>query len=440
MVTKKTRTFLSSKLEPWIVLFCAGLFFSYQFLLRVLPNVINEELMQILSIDASDLGFILSFYWIAYVGMQIPLGLTMDRLGPKLFLLSGAVLCTISCCMYAFTTSPIIAAIVLFIMGIGSACSFLGCLKLGTLWFDAKDMGKPIAMTYTLGTLGACVGGTPMRYIYDEVGFSYTLLTLGIIGAVVSAAIYLFVKNKPDQAVEHQTVDIYKNSHPLHDILTVIKQPQAWILFVYSMLMYAPIVVMGTAWGVPFLERAYDLKEGLAAPIFAAMFMGAAMGSPVFSVLSDYFKNRKNVMFWGAVIAFALYSVVVFVRDLPIILLYILMFTAGLAYAAKSISFASICEIMPRRMSGMAIAFLNVGVMSAGIIYNPLMGLMLEHNWDGSMVAGAPFYNEDCYRFALMLLPISLFLSIFLAMRLKETHPESSIVKEYGHIIDPEAV
>lgn len=440
MARKIDHSFLPPMFQPWIIVFCAGLFFAYQFILRVLPNVINEELMQLLSVDASELGFILSFYWIAYVGMQLPLGFTMDRFGPRIFILSGAILCTISCCFYAFTNSPIVAAVVLFLMGMGSACSFLGCLKLGTLWFEAKDMGKPIAMTYTLGTLGACVGGTPIRYAYDEFGFSNTLLILGICGALISLLIYFFVHNKPLHPVHDKTVDIYKNPHPWHDISHIIKKPQSWLLFCYSMLMYAPVVVMGTAWGVPFLERAYDLKEGLAAPIFAAMFMGASMGSPVFSVLSDYFKNRRYVMLWGAIVALSLYSFVVLVPGLPIIMLYLLMFCAGLAYAAKGISFASICELMPRRMSGISIAFLNVGVMSAGIIYNPLIGFLLERNWDGTMVDGAPFYDETCYRFALMILPISLFFAMLLALKLKETHPESSIVKDYGHVIDPEAV
>jgi MFS family permease len=164
------------------------------------------------------------------------------------------------------------------------------------------------------------------------------------------------------------------------------------------------------------------------------------VGSPLFSLLSDKFKNRRAPMLFGAIFATILYSIIVLIPNLPLTLMYVLMFCAGLAYSAKGVSFASICELMPPHMSGVSIAFINVGVMSAGIIFNPLMGTMLDWHWAGEIVNGAPFYDEAAFRFALLCVPAGLFLGILLALRIKESHPEASIVQKYNHMIDTEAI
>jgi hypothetical protein len=121
-------------------------------------------------------------------------------------------------------------------------------------------------------------------------------------------------------------------------------------------------------------------------------------------------------------------------------MLYILFFIAGFAYAAKSVGFATICEIMPKKISGVSIAFVNTAVMLAGSIFFPFVGYLVEWHWDGAMVAGAPFYTGENYRFAFWLIPLILLVATILTFLIKESHPARSVVKQYGHNIDPEVI
>jgi sugar phosphate permease len=427
-------------LQAWAVVSCAALFFGYQFILRVTPNVISEDLMQILMIDATELGFILAYYNWAYAGMQLPLGVMMDRIGPRVFIGAGALTCSIACYLFSIVETVEMASIARFLIGLGSACGFIGTLKLGTLWFEPKDMGKVIALTYTLGTIGATLGGAPLRLLYEYVGFCTMMQILGILGFFISVLVFLIVHNHPHGKQHTDALKIYENKHPIHDLWFVVKNPQSWCIALYSMLMYAPIAIVGDAWGVQFLEKACGLEDIVAPLVISVMFFGAAIGSPLSATLSDLIQNRRLPMIVGAVVTLVIYLVIILVKDLSLYALYALFFMAGLAYAAKGIGFAVICEIMPRRISGVSIAFVNTAVMLAGTIFYPLIGFLVHLHWDGTLVACSPLYTGDNYRFAFIAIPVISFMSIFLVLLMKESHPARSIVKKYGHTIDPEVL
>lgn len=427
-------------IKAWAVVSCAALFFGYVFILRVIPNIINEELMQLLSIDASDLGFVLGFYNWAYAGMQLPLGIMMDRIGPRIFIASGAILCAFSCFLFASVDSAFMASLARFLTGLGSACGFIGTLKLGTLWFKSKDMGKVIALTYTMGTIGATLGGAPLRLLYESFGFAIMMQVLGAAGIAISVLTLLLVRNYVDHQQHSDTIEIYENKHPIHDLWFVIKNPQSWYIAIYSMLMYAPVAIVGDAWGVQFLEKACNQQDIVAPLIVSTMFIGAAIGSPVAATLSDIAQNRKLPMLVGAVMTLIVYLIIVGIKGIPVSMLYVLFFIAGFSYAAKSVGFATICEIMPTKISGVSIAFVNTAVMLAGSIFFPSIGYLVEWNWDDTMVAGVPHYTGDNYRFAFWLIPLILLAATILTLRIKESHPARSIAKQYGHNIDPEVI
>lgn len=434
-ISKQLQTF-----RAWTIAIIAGLFYCYQFIIRVFPNVLNDDLMRVFSIDAAALGVVIGFYSWAYSGMQLPLGLAIDRMGPRILLSLAGFVCGISCLIFASTTSVTLAGAARFLMGIGSACGFMSAIKLGTLWFAPKDLGKVIALTMIFGTIGASLGGSPLSYLVDYIGYKGTLTCLGFIGFGIGVLVFLIVRNSPAEIGGKPKVEIYKNEHPLTDIRRVISTPQAWVIAFYSMLMYAPITIMGDAWGVPFFIRTCEVNEKVAATLVTTMFVGAAVGSPFFTTLSDRLKNRRVPMLVGAVAAFLIYMILLFVPNMHLLFMYGLMFLAGFFYTAKVLSFASICEIMPANMSGVSIAFVNMVVMSTGILFHPLIGHLLEYKGGNLFIEGMPYYSAGDYAFALTVIPLCLFLSIFLSWFAKETHPESSVAKEYGHMLDPDAL
>lgn len=427
---------LKQNIRGWIVVFGGALFYMYQFMIRVAPNVMSDELMTKFSIDASELGALAGQYYIGYALMQLPLGITMDRLGPKAFLCSAAFLCALSSYIFGNTSSSFVAEISRILMGMGSACGLIGTIKLGITWLPKRHVAKVTALTILFGTLGASLAGAPLKLVLNRVGLEHTMEILAVLGAGVGLLILLLVSNKPKVDHHKELPDIYANNHPLHDILTLAKSKQAWLIALYGMLMYVPIATIGDQWGVSFVERAGNTTELVAAQVVPMMFIGAAIGSPIFALFSDFLKSRIKPMIIGSFVTVVTWSAILFIPGLPLGLFFVLFFIAGMAYTAKALTFASICEMMPINMSGVSIAFVNMIVMTTGIIFHPLVGALMEFHWTGTMRHDLPIYSEADYRFALSVIPIVLGVSLILLFFIKETHSERSVVRDYGTIID----
>ena len=437
---------LSQSIRGWLVVSCGALFYMYQFIIRVSPNIMNDELMANLSIDAAVLGGIVGVYYWSYAGMQIPLGMMMDRLGPRFFLCGAALLCALSSYMFGNTDNVYVAGAARFLMGMGSACGLIGTIKLGTIWLEPKHVAKVTGLTMLFGTIGAGLGGAPLKIVLLKFGLEHTMEFIAVLGIGIAAVIFFLVGNRPELDHHDELPDIYANEHPLTDIKKIIKTPQAWAVAIYGMLMYIPITTMGIAWGVSFVERAAETTETIAASVISAMFLGAALGSPVFAFASDMLKGRRLPMLIGTILTTVVWFIIFLVKGLPLSMLYVLFFIAGFAYTAKCLTFASICEIMPLKMSGVSLAFVNMVVMTTGIIFHPIIGSLIKYHWNGeTMSSGVPLYTEGDYRFALLIIPVCLAVSAIVLWFMKETHPERKKAKhkipsEYGGVIDTDVL
>lgn len=431
-----TRHFLKHEGRAWAIITCGAFFYAYQFILRVSPNVMGNEIMEAFMIDALAFGSVVGFYSWGYAGMQLPLGIALDRIGPR-FLLAGATLiCTLSCFTFAHTNSLIVASFARFAIGVGGACGLIGTLKLGTLWLEPTRLGSVIALTLVFGTIGASLGNTPLSLLVDAIGWRESYQLLGVIGICVTLTLFLVVRTPSDDTSHGtQALPFLENRHPWLDIKQLAINPQAWVVAFYGTLMYMPITIIGDAWGVRFVQKAVHVSEAEAAGVMTAMFLGAAMGSPFFTSLSDMLSNRRIPMMIGSIATSLIYIGILFYPGDKIYVFYVLFFMAGFFYTAKVLTFAMICEIMPRNMSGVSTAFVNMIVMLTGV-FHPAIGGLIEYKWDGKYQDGIPLYSADDYRFALMLLPICLIVSIVLLKFIKETHPKSGSTQKDQPSID----
>jgi MFS family permease len=103
--------------------------------------------------------------------------------------------------------------------------------------------------------------------------------------------------------------------------------------------------------------------------------------------------------------------------------MFALLFTGGVCNGGQVLVFACVKEISPRRISGTALGFTNAIVMMSGIIFQPLLGELLDWCWDGALgVDGVRIYSEAAYQTAIIAIPVGIAVSWFLLYFVKETH------------------
>ena len=110
-------------------------------------------------ISAAQLATFTMLQLLVYAGMQIPVGLLVDRFGSRSVLLVGLVLMTLAQAGFAFAESYPVALLARAVVGVGDAMTFICVLRLVSSWFPARRIPLVTQLTGTLGQLGAVRGG-----------------------------------------------------------------------------------------------------------------------------------------------------------------------------------------------------------------------------------------------------------------------------------------
>ncbi len=418
-----------SELKAWGVWVFAALFYLYQFILRTSSGVMVEDLMKTFAVGACEVGIISAFYYNAYSLMQIPLGVLMDRFGPRLMLTISCATVALGCYVFSQSSNIHVAALGRMLTGAGAACGFIGTLKLATLWLPMDRLARATGFTMLLGTLGAYVGGKPFAYFIGEIGWRGTLLMMSIVGISLSIMIYMVVRDGPQDQEGHY---ITPDHHPISwwkSVKMQLVSSKVWFIAIYGGLLHVPVAVIADLWGVQFLSTHYKIERGISAEMIAWIFVGIAVGAPIVSFLSDAVKSRKKIMAFAAVSSLIIYLPLIYLDGISQGVMFILLFMAGIAFAGQSLVFAAVCEIMPISVSGAALGFTNMTVMLSGVIFEPLVGWILDAFGNPQLVEGIRVYTVGDYRLALSVVPVCLLIAIFLLRYIPETYGKHSTGK-----------
>ena len=184
-------------LRPWVIWFVGALTFTYAFMQRVSPSVMIDPLMADLMVSGAVLGNISAFYFYIYAGAQIPIGMMIDRFGPRRLIAPALLVAALGSFIFAQAEVIETAYLGRFLVGFGVAFGYVGTLKLATNWFPARRFALLSGMTMSLGMLGAIYGQAPLAALVEDSGWRQTLILLALLAVGLSAAVWLIVRDRP---------------------------------------------------------------------------------------------------------------------------------------------------------------------------------------------------------------------------------------------------
>lgn len=418
----KTHTY-PSEVIAWSIWGCAALFYLYEYVLRVSSSVITDDLMLAFNVQATSLGVLVSFYYIAYVPLQIPCGVIVDRFGVRPVVTFSALLCTIGSLLFAYSTDLFVAQIARFLLGAGSACAYLSCTTVGATWFRPERFAVIAGVTMMMGTFGGMFGGKPFAMLANAIGWRDAMVIAAIVGVGVTIAAWLIIRDRKPDHTNSDSITNHSDNTLLHGLKVISRNPQVWLIGIYGGLMYVPLSAFAELWGVPYLMKAHGINNETASFASAMIFLGMALGSPLGALFSNLIKSRVKVMSWSAITTMLVFSYVIYVPDISLNLTYVLLFIAGFVCGGQILYFAAAKEITPFQYSGTTIGFTNALVMSSGIIFQPLLGIILDEVWDGNINSeGMPIYTLHDYQQALTTVPLCLLGAWFVMWFVRETY------------------
>ncbi len=404
---------------PWLICGLGALFYTYEYFLRIAPNVMMPELMKTFHIGSASLGNLIAFYYYAYAPSQLLVGLLMDHLGPRRILTIACLICGIGTYLFASTNIYSIAAFGRFLMGFGSAFAFVGVLKLATIWLPPNRFAMVSGLTSALGTVGASVGEITLSELVNQVGWRETIMGSAVLGVILSIVLLLFIRDGSPEAKALDARDNLDFKTILHGMITILSNHKIWITGVIGSLLYLPTSAFAEAWGKNYVEIVHNLTSSDAALVISSIFLGFTIGGPLNGLLSDRMNSRIKPIQYGSLISAVIMAILLFITHQPLWLLLIEGFSLGFFYSVQVIVFAMGREYSPEWASGSAVAAINMIVMLGGVIFQPVIGYILEVGWNHTMNNGVPVYTIADYHRAAYIFPVALLISPILAIFLR---------------------
>jgi len=392
---------MSKKILPYAMWAFPLSFFTYQFILRLWPSLMMQQIMQQFQIDATGFGVLASVYYYGYAGMQLPIAILLERFGARYIVCICAVLCGLATLWFTYTDNWVFALLSRFLIGAGSAAGFLATSKVISGWFGPKYYARMVGFSFTVGLLGAIYGGKPVSLLVESFGWQDVAFVLALVSISIGLLTLLFLKNSELFNKNSQSSLSFK------DLRKLLSAPTIWFLAIANLLMVGPLEGFADVWGVNYLIQAIAVNKSDAAGFVSYIFVGMLFGGPLLAAWAKRVSNYSVIAFCSAGMVLAFLWLLYAHTFLNAYALSAIFFVVGILCCYQVLVFASGSELVPPAMLGITIAFLNCINMLGGSFFHSTIGWAMDQFWAGELLDGIRVYTVSSYQKSLLIIPIA---------------------------------
>lgn len=259
--------------------FAAGYFISFIF--RTINAVAGPDIVAELDLDAARLGLLTGAYFLAFAVMQLPVGMALDRFGPRR--VESALLLAAALGTLVFAQADGLAGLTLgrALLGLGVSGCLMASIKANVLFWPRERLPLLNGLIMGFGGLGATAAALPIDWLLQASGWRTVFALLAIPTLAVAAAIFFFV---PERSREERT----SLAELLRGLGTIYRSPVFWRIAPSAALGQAVFMAYHSLWAGIWLRDVAGLERGAVAAqlsLFAIamipsyVFGGAAAGS-----------------------------------------------------------------------------------------------------------------------------------------------------------------
>ncbi|MFJ5224342.1 nitrate/nitrite transporter [Streptomyces sp. NPDC088400] len=340
-------------------------------------------------VNASALSTFSILQLLVYAGMQIPVGLLVDRLGTKKVLTLGVVLFTVGQLGFAFSPSYGTALASRALLGCGDAMTFISVLRLGTRWFPARRAPMIGQFAGLIGMAGNLVSTIFISRTLHGLGWTATFAGSALAGVVVLVLLLLFLKDHPE-GYEPPPAEHAGAAYIRRQIAASWREPGTrlgmWVHFTTQF----PAMFFLLLWGMPFLVEAQGLSRAVAGELLTLVVLSnMAIGLVYGQIIARHHAARiplalgtvgTTALAWATTLAYP-------GDHAPMGLLIALCAVLGACGPASMIGFDFARPANPPERQGTASGIVNMGGFTASMTTLLAVGVLLDASGDNYRIA-----------------------------------------------------
>lgn len=351
------------------IFFGFGYFLSNFF--RAANAVISGDLMRDLGLSAADLGLMTSLFYAGFAAMQLPLGVALDRIGPR-FAVPALMLATvIGCLLFATAMALPQVAIGRTLIGIGMAGNLMGAVKAFGAWFPPQRVATFTSLMVGIGALGALVAATPLAWLNQQFGWRTVFVGGAVVTLLSAAGIVLGTLNAPPGVTWRATSDVLDEG-----FARIFRTPQFWRIAPLNAVLLGTTLAVQTLWAGPYLFDVLRLSQIETGNLLLIISAGVAAGYASCGALADMLGARRVLAFSTALFLIT-HGPLLLSVPLPVPILAIDFFLFGFSGAFSLLTLAQIRDLFPPYMVGRATTAVNLFGFSGATVIQWGMGVII---------------------------------------------------------------
>lgn len=310
---------------------------------------------------------------LVYAGLQIPVGVVLDRIGPRKMVAGGALLMALGQLLMAYATGIWPAVLARILVGAGDAMTFISVLSVVNAWFPARRVPVITQMTGLLGQLGQLLSAIPLVALLHGPGWTTAFTSaaaLGILMAVLSLAVLRDARETQTRTLHEVGDDLVEAwSHPGNRL-------GLWSHFVTQFSANA----FALMWGFPYLVSGQGLSSGTASALLTVFVITTIVSGPLVGrFVAKHPWNRSTLVLTITILIVTVWTVVLLIpAQSPLWLLTLLVVVIALGGPGSMIGFDYARTFNPPDKQGTATGIINTGGFTAALVTILAVGFVLD--------------------------------------------------------------
>jgi MFS family permease len=325
----------------------------YRAFLAVLAPVLKAEL----GATATDLANASGWWFLAFAAMQLPIGASLDRIGPRLTAGSLMLVGSGGAALFALATAPWQLSLAMALIGIGCSPVLMASYFIFARSYAPAVFGMLAGMTIGIGSLGNVAASLPLSAAVEAFGWRATVWGLAGVTGLVAAAILTLVRDPP--VLRHEA----KGS-----LMDLLRMPAIWPILAMMTVCYMPLAGLRGLWLGPYFGDVHGFDALAIGQV--GLWVGLAMvaGNFAYGPLDRWLGTRKWVIFGGNALTVLCLVGLWALADAPPWVAAALMVAAGLFGASFPMVVSHGRAFVPPHLMGRGVTLLNLfGIAPIGI-------------------------------------------------------------------------
>lgn len=376
-----------------------------------------DDIMRQFNIDATLFGQFSGIYYIGYSALHLPIGIMLDRFGPRK-VMSGCIILTVIGLLpliYAeHWAYPIFGRL---LIGAGSSAAILGVFKIVRIIFSEKLFPRMLSLSVTIGLIGAIWGGGPVNYMLETLGFHRVVQIFALGGLALALITYWIIPNS----------EKVSKSSILCDLKEVFGNKRVIALCLFAGLMVGPLEGFADVWGTAFLKQVYGYDSTISSSLPSLIFVGMCFGGPLLSLISEKVGGALvTIVGAGVIMSVSFVALLIWHPSSSVISLNFILVGICCAYQILAIYKAS--TFVREQVAGLTTATANMIIMTFGYAFHTLIAALIN-------AMGGP-NSSIALNGGIAVIPIALFIGTagFIYLSFKENRLAQGALRSDGNV------